>query len=209
MLLINDFNLSPDYERLIETLLDRGCPIDVIGLQSHQHTGYHGVEFTQDVINRFARFGKPLHFTEATLVSGHLMPSYIEDLNDYKVEEWPSTPEGEERQRQQVEEYYACIYSRPEVAALVWWDMVDSGWLRAPSGLLRKDKELSPKPAYLRLQELIKGEWWFPETEMALSADLAIQITAPEGQYAIALNGKEYSVALEKSKQETRLVLPA
>ena len=39
----------------------------------------------------------PLHLTETTLVSGHLMPPEIEDLNDYQIPHWPSTPEGEAR----------------------------------------------------------------------------------------------------------------
>ena len=28
----------------------------------------------------------------STLLSGHLMPADIVDLNDYQVESWPSTP---------------------------------------------------------------------------------------------------------------------
>ena len=60
-LLLNDFDLSDDYQQLITTLLDKGCPIDVIGLQSHQHTGYDGVEQTLEFIDRFAGFGLPLH----------------------------------------------------------------------------------------------------------------------------------------------------
>ncbi len=33
-----------------------------------------------------------MHFTETTLVSGHEMPGHIEDLNDYQIPDWPSTP---------------------------------------------------------------------------------------------------------------------
>ncbi|MFW6363307.1 MAG: endo-1,4-beta-xylanase, partial [Spirochaeta sp.] len=81
-LLLNDFNHSPKYERLIESLLDKGCPIDVIGIQTHQHQGYHGVEYMQDVLERFSRFGLPLHFTEVTILSGDLAPAHLDDLND-------------------------------------------------------------------------------------------------------------------------------
>ena len=61
------------------------------------HQGYRGEEYL-GVLDRFARYGLPLHLTETTLVSGDLMPPDIVDLNDYQIAEWPSTPEGEARQ---------------------------------------------------------------------------------------------------------------
>ncbi|HPU63854.1 MAG TPA: endo-1,4-beta-xylanase, partial [Mobilitalea sp.] len=96
VLLINDFNTSISYEIMIEGCLEAGIPIDAIGIQSHQHQGYWGVEKIQSVLERFSHFGLPLHFTENTLISGDLMPPEIEDLNDFQVDEWPTTPEGEE-----------------------------------------------------------------------------------------------------------------
>ena len=63
-LLLNDFDMSADYERLIEDCLEAGIRIDALGLQSHMHQGYWGVEKTLDVLERFSRFGLPLHFTE-------------------------------------------------------------------------------------------------------------------------------------------------
>ena len=68
-LLLNDFDMSADYEHLIEGCLEAGIQIDALGLQSHMHQGYWGVEKTEDVLDRFSRFGLPLHFTETTLVT--------------------------------------------------------------------------------------------------------------------------------------------
>ena len=62
--------MSADYEHLIEDCLDAGIRIDALGLQSHMHQGYWGVEKTLGILERFARFGLPIHFTETTLVSG-------------------------------------------------------------------------------------------------------------------------------------------
>jgi GH35 family endo-1,4-beta-xylanase len=200
-LLINDFNLSPDYERLIEQLLDRGCPIDAIGLQTHQHHGYHGVERTLEVIDRFSRFEKPLHFTEITILSGHPVPPEIGDLNDYKVDEWPSTAEGEERQAELVEEYYTAVFSRPETQALVWWSPTDGGWLGAPAGLLRKD--LSPKPAFERLETLIRGEWWLSERDIAVDPDGKIRFSGTAGEYELQLAGRWQPVRLDAENQIT------
>ena len=204
-LLINDFDLSHDYEVLLEELLARDCPIDAIGLQTHQHRGYRGADYMTDVIDRFARFGKPLHFTENTLISGELMPGHIVDLNDYQVSDWPSTPEGEARQLEEVEEMYGTIYARPEVAALIWWDMLDGGWLGAPAGLIRKD--LTPKPAYIRLQELVRGEWWFPACDLVVDGTGAVRFTGPEGDYEITLADRTVPLSLSRDTPQVTVSL--
>ena len=155
-LLVNDYLLLPrdgrSFDEVLEQLNDeRGRPLyDAIGLQSHMHGGYWGAARSWEVCERYARFGVPLHFTETTILSG---PSR-------KAEQgWPSTPEGEERQAQQVAELYTALFSHPAVQAITWWDFSDNmAWQGAPAGLLRKD--MSPKPAYLRLKELIKNAWW-------------------------------------------------
>jgi len=161
-LLINDFDLTTKYEILIDGCLQAGVPIDTIGLQTHQHQGYMGLPKLEEILDRYSHFGLPLHFTENTILSGHLMPQDIVDLNDYQIPEWPSTPEGEERQARELVEIYETLFSHPSVEAITNWDSRDGRWLGAPSGLLRKDN--SPKPAYHALMAKIKGEWWTTET---------------------------------------------
>ena len=157
LLLINDFDLSEDYKRLVEDCLNAGVPIGAIGLQTHQHQGYKGAQWLETVLERFSVFGKPLHFTENTLVSGHLMPPEIVDLNDYQVEEWPTTPEGEERQAREWEDMLRILFAHPLVEAVTGWDFADGAWLNAPSGLIRRDNSL--KPAYKAVDRLIHEEW--------------------------------------------------
>ena len=157
VLLINDFNLSDRYAQLIAECLDAGVAIDAIGLQTHQHQGYMGKEKLAEIVERFAGFGLPLHFTENTLVSGHIMPSHIVDLNDYQIPEWPTTPEGEKRQAEEMEDMYRFLFAHPSVEAITGWDFTDGAWLGAPSGVLRKDN--SEKPSYHMLKDLIHKEW--------------------------------------------------
>ena len=157
LLLINDFNLSQRYAELIRDCLDAGAPIGAIGLQTHQHQGYMGAEKLGEILRRFEGFGLPLHFTENTLVSGHLMPPHIVDLNDYQVPEWPTTPEGEARQAREWEEMLRLLFDHPSVMAVTGWDFADGAWLNAPSGLVAADNR--PKPAYRALEGLIHGEW--------------------------------------------------
>ncbi|GAA0484526.1 beta-xylanase [Paractinoplanes deccanensis] len=183
-LLINDFDLSSAYECLIEGVLEAGVRIDAIGLQTHMHQGYRGEEYMGRMLDRFARYGLPLHLTESTLVSGHLMPSEIEDLNDYRIPSWPSTEEGEARQADEIVRHYRSLVAHPAVAAINYWGITDNGsWLGAPVGLLRSDG--SRKPSYEALESLIKGEWWLPPTEMRTDASGAIRVRGFHGEYEV------------------------
>lgn len=154
-LLINDFNTTDKYEKVIEECLQAGVPIDAIGIQSHQHQGYWGAKKIKEVIERFSRFGLPVHFTENTLLSGMLMPPEIEDLNDYQVESWDTVPFMEIRQQEDLAEMYGILLNSPSVKAATYWDFADGAWLNAPSGLVRVDG--TPKPAYDRLKSIVES----------------------------------------------------
>ncbi len=193
VLLINDFNVSVSYEILLEGLLEAGVPISAIGIQSHQHQGYWGLDKLNDVLSRFSRFGLPIHFTENTLISGEIMPAYIEDLNDWQVDSWPSTPEGEERQAREITEMYSVLFAHPQVEAITTWDFNDGCWLKAPSGFVRQDN--SEKPSYYALQKLIHGDW---ETHVQLTTDEEgfVSFSGFKGGYALTVNGQKASFDL-------------
>jgi endo-1,4-beta-xylanase len=187
-LLLNDFNLGTAYECLIEGLLEAGVQIDALGLQTHMHQGYWGEERTLAVIERFARFGLPLHFTETTLLSGDLMPAEIVDLNDYQVPDWPSTPEGEERQAEEIVRHYRTLVSHPAVEAATYWGITDAGaWLGAPVGFVRADG--TPKPSYDALRGLVKGEWWLAPTTVRTDGSGRLPVQGWLGDYRFTAPG--------------------
>ncbi len=204
-LLLNDFNTSVSYEILIDGCLEAGVPIDVIGIQSHQHQGYWGAEKVHQVLRRFEHFGLPIHFTENTLISGDIMPAYIEDLNDWQVDEWPTTPEGEERQAKEVEEMYRILFSHPLVQAITTWDFADGAWLGAPSGVIRKDNSI--KPVYERLKSMIKDEWW-TNTEIHTDENGFAMIEGMKGDYTLSWKDKTaaYHLSSDSVEQEIRLM---
>ena len=201
-LLLNDFDVSPAYEILIEGCLAAGVQIDVIGIQTHMHQGYWGPERTQSVIKRFERFNLPIHFTENTIVSGHLMPPEIIDLNDYQVSKWPSTPDGEQRQAQEVVLHYKTLLAHPVVQAITWWDLSDGGWLNAPAGLLRQDH--SRKPAFDELSKLIRGEWWLSPTRIITDASGKFVFNGFLGEYELSLDHQKYNLSVQE-KGETSI----
>jgi GH35 family endo-1,4-beta-xylanase len=194
--ILNDFDTSPAYDILIEGCLEAGIKIDVIGIQSHMHQGYWGLEKTIRVLEQFSRFNIPIHFTETTLVSGQLMPPEIVDLNDYQVNEWPTTPAGEERQAREAVEFYQTLFAHPLVEGITWWDFADGGWLNAPAGLIRKDG--TPKPAYSELLKLVKEEWWTPPTRLTTDHNGSLQFSGCFGDYEMVLDGKRQAFSISR-----------
>ena len=203
MFLINDFNTSPKYEELIEQCLDAGVEISAIGIQSHQHQGYWGTEKLYDVLKRFSRFGLPIHFTENTLVSGSLIPEYIEDLNDWQVKDWPTTIGGEERQAKEWEEMYRILFADPNVKAITGWDFADGAWLNAPSGLVTVDNRC--KPAYNKLLSLVKGEWWTKDLPIRTNSEGIVNVKGTKGTYEI--EGCEGVITLGDEPSNATVVL--
>ncbi len=202
-LLINDFNTSEDYAHLLEDLLEAGVPITAIGIQSHQHQGYWGLEKLHAVLGRFSRFNLPIHFTENTLISGELMPPEIVDLNDWQVTDWPTTPEGEERQAKQVTEMYSVLFEHPLVEAITTWDFTDRCWLNAPAGFLRKDG--SEKPVYFALHDLIHGAWETHE-EAVTDSEGCIDFTGFKGGYKAVTENGEAAFCLKNDKPQTLIL---
>jgi GH35 family endo-1,4-beta-xylanase len=173
---LNDYLANSTYENIIAESLEKKAKIDVVGFQAHMHSSYWGAQKTWDMCERFSRFGKPLHITEVTIVSGPKL-----------IYEWPTTPSGEERQAHQAEEFYRVLFSHPSVEAITWWDFSDNGaWQGASAGLLRKD--MSPKSAYLALRRLIKEEWWSKAT-VSVGRDGTIGFRGFYGDYEIAVEG--------------------
>lgn len=194
-LVLNDFDMSPAYERLVEQCLDAGVRIDALGLQSHMHQGYWGEERTEEVLARFSRFGLPLQLTETTLLSGHLMPPHIEDLNDYRIPHWPSTPEGEERQADEVVRHYTTLVRHPGVESITYWGLTDDGaWLGAPAGLVRADG--TPKPAYEALRRLVRDTWWLPESPARTDGEGRVDVVGFAGTYEVRTAGRSATVRL-------------
>jgi len=198
-LLINDYRLDQAYiDLVIKELVDENgkAMYDVIGLQSHMHCqygGYWGAKRTWDVCEMYAKFNVPLHFTEATLVSG-----------PKKGDSWKTTPEGEERQAREAVEFYTVLFSHPAVEAITWWNFSDQGaWQNAPAGFLRDD--MTPKPVYHALKDLIKGKWW-TVAEAKVGADGRASVRGFYGDYRVVIPGRGVSGSFSLEKGATGVV---
>jgi len=192
-LLINDYRTDQEYVNVIKQLKDNtGEPLyNVIGIQSHMHGGAWNTEKIWEVCERFAQFGVPLHFTETTIVSGPKTDSGWSE----------TTSELEEKQAKEVERFYTVLFSHPAVEAITWWDFSDfHAWQGAAAGFLRKD--MSPKPAYDILMDLIKNKWW-TNIRGKINSEGKFNFSGFYGKYKITAkdkNGKTTSQEFNLSK---------
>lgn len=153
--LYNDYDTGAGNVALLTQLQKDGKLPDAIGLQSHMHGGEWPLTRVWSVCQTFARFGRPIHFTETTVLSGPRR----DNPTNATLPDWDTTPEGEAKQADYVAQFYTVLFSHPSVRAITWWDFSDrNAWQGAPAGLVRKD--MSPKPAYTRLLDLIHRQWW-------------------------------------------------
>jgi hypothetical protein len=152
------------------------------------------------MVERLAVFNKPVHVTELTIVSS------------LETSGWPAptTPEGEQQQKNDVERIYTLLFSHPSVEAITWWDLSDyNAWKGAPSGLLRKD--MTPKPAYDTLKKLIKEKWATNEV-LITNASGYTNIRAFRGEYKFIVtlpNGSQqvFTEVVKKGENELELNL--
>lgn len=203
-LLINDFNTSDRYLHVIEELLSAGVRPDAIGIQRHQHQGPWGMEKLAEVVERFGKLGIPLHFTENSMVSGSLMPGYIVDLNDWQVDNWPTTPEGEENQARWMMEMLDYLFAQPNVEVFTNWDFEDGKWLKAPTGLVRADG--SHKPSYDAWYQRVHRDW---HTDVTLMTDEQGRVTLEgfKGEYAITCGDASASIILDTGNEQLSVTL--
>lgn len=188
-LLVNDYRTDPPFYRILDALRERGKLLfDTVGIQSHMHDGGWPLKQIWEVCDRYAPLGLPIHFTETTIVSGsRLGPG----------ENWgPTSPELEAKQAEYVPKFYTMLFAHPAVQALTWWDFSDHGaWQRAAAGLVRAD--MTPKPVYERLLELIKGRWW-TKLEGTTNAQGEFATRAFYGRHRVTIEGPDG----RKSEQE-------
>jgi len=143
-------------------LAGAGVVLDGIAVMAHQHKGDWPPEQVQQVLSDAAAAKLPVHVSEVTILG---------------------PPDGEAEQAEAVRQFYTAAFAHPSVVGITWWDLSDEfAWQNAPAGLLRAD--LSPKPAYAVLDQLINHLW---RTDAAghTGDDGQVAVRAFLGQYRI------------------------
>lgn len=188
-----------EYVALIERLLAAGRRVGAIGLQFHLFSDDElrrtlaGEMFTPDalfvILDLYARFKLPIHISEITLTA----PG--------------NTREGLEAQALVARNFYRLWFSHAATEGITWWNLPDGGAAQGEnkvySGLVFDD--MSPKPAYLALQNLIRREWR-TRVEGVTDADGVFRFRGFHGSYLLtteinrADSGIQSAVTLEPGK---------
>ena len=204
------------YYAYTEAALLKGARIDAIGMQYHlfvkRENEYEATRKTLDPLNLYkhmdlyAGLGKPLQVTEITL------PAYSEDAED------------EALQAELLEKLYTLWFSHPSVEQIIYWNLVD-GYAHVANatpeniaasqgnmtlgenyyygGLLRFD--MSPKPAYNKLKELLTSTWHTHETGVT-DADGYVSFRGFYGDYTASVGDLTNTFTVSKVAESEKVI---
>ena len=142
-LYLNDYGiLTPDgdahrrhFEETIAFLIDRGAPLDGIGMQGHFGSEVTPPEEMLAVLDRFSRFGKDIQVTEFDVdtIDEELQADFTRDL-------------------------LTVCFSHPAVKGLLMWGFWEGRHWKPNGAMMRPD--WSAKPNLRAYEDLVLNEWW-------------------------------------------------
>ena len=124
-----------NYAGWIQYLIDHGQGPDVIGIQGHFTSYVTPPETLLTILDRFAKFGKPIQITEFEVHT-----------------------QDEEGQARYLRDFLTAIFSHPSTEAFTVWGFWQKT-MRPPSGaMFRTDWSL--KPNAIAYMNLVLKDWW-------------------------------------------------
>ncbi|MFZ1701749.1 MAG: endo-1,4-beta-xylanase [Pyrinomonadaceae bacterium] len=142
------------YRQLLNSLIERNVPIDVIGIQAHANGEWYEPANVAEQLDRYAELGKPIQITEfsSQLLDYDDRKTPMQISGTYKSGVWDA-----EKQAAFYREFYTIAFGSPQVEAIVTWGLDDErAWL---PGIGLVDKSDNPKPVYESLDSIINTEW--------------------------------------------------
>lgn len=141
---------SPFY-MMLKILQLRNARFDAVGMsfqshflpEGHYNPSLRPLEMFR-LLDKYSDFQKPIQFTQVSVAG------------------LPAGPEGEQDQAKALRNVYRLFFSHPNMEMINYWNLPD-GYAyetenNSMAALLHKD--LTPKPAFEVLQNLIRKEWW-------------------------------------------------
>lgn len=195
------------YYSYIKNAILCGADIDAIGMQFHmfydrgeemdRSSSLYNPTYLYSYLDFYSRLKDKLQITEITI------PAYSNDMQD------------EEIQAKIIEYLYTLWFSHPSVEQIIYWNLIDGyAYVQDPTpekiartqgdmtigenvyfgGLLRFD--MSPKPAYLKIKELI-SKVWHTEVEDTTNDEGRAYFRGFFGNYEIEITTKDGYVKKE------------
>jgi len=197
-LIVNDYYVLadgyPPFVQLLNKAKQDNVPFDGIGIQAHEpRTMRFPLDRVQRIFDHYASLEKELHITEYTpassgqqITGSHLQGSWDEAAQaDYAIK------------------FYKVAFAHPAMRAITWWDLSDQGSWLPGGGMLRKD--MSPKPVYEGLRQLIH-EHWKTKTSGATDDSGRFAFRGFYGDYRVVIDGPDgrVEITLRLAKDEPR-----
>jgi GH35 family endo-1,4-beta-xylanase len=179
----NDYGIfdggpSSDHRRhfyeTIRWMLDRGAPVEGVGIQSHFGALPAPPERMLAVLDQFSQFGLPIESTELSLnmIDRELQADYMRD-------------------------YLIAMFSHPNVYGVMLWGFWEGRHWRPDAALFERD--WTPRPMAKAWMDLVHREW---KTDLTLTTDATGVARARGycGQYDVHVSSGGRSTATEKAQ---------
>lgn len=181
LLYVNDHgilngNRLDDYERQIESFLDKGMPVGGIGVQGHFNKRFDPVK-AKIALDRLSRFDLPI-----------------------KVTEFDVQTDEEKVKAESLVDLYTTCFSHPAVEGILMWGFWEGAHWRPEAALWKKDWSLTPAAEAYR--DLVHQQWW---TDWSGRADDVgrCDVKAFFGQHKVTVDGEGRVVTLKKADGKT------
>ncbi len=198
------------YYMMLQEHINRGVPIEGVGIQYHL---YATVGTTDGSLNEYCALSNPLRLFDALDCYGEFnLPIHISEIS---VPSYSNDSECEALQGELTKRIISLFFSHRNIESMVWWNFCDKmahkSESRLHTGILRND--LSRKPAYDALDELINHKW-HTELDACQRAEGNIEFVGFYGDYEVSFvyEGREYKKVITLNRENTgfdnRLIAP-
>lgn len=216
VLVINEGNPIPGLSRddyrnpyymMIENSLQKGIPIDKIGLQNHMFTGATAKtpEQYENCVRNFDKgFCNPKSIWKGLDVISELgLPL---ELTEVTIPTLGDTIEDEELQADMLKLWYSVWFSHPAVETIVYWNTIDGyayddgkSWNEnnCRGGLWHHD--LTPKKSAEMLKKLF-NEIWHTDLELITDKDGYIDFRGFYGDYIAETDDGNFEISVHKNE---------
>jgi GH35 family endo-1,4-beta-xylanase len=186
------------YFDLLKTLIEKGVPIDVIGIQAHANGEWYEPANVAGELDRYSALGKPIQITEfsAQIFNYDDRETAQGVSGNYRSGVWDA-----EKQAEFYREFYTIAFGHPQVEAIIQWGLDDErAWL---PGIGVIDKDGNPKPNYRVLDRLINERWRTNLQAESRAAAEPIEFRGFYGTYEIeaTINGRTTKTKFDLKKK--------
>ncbi|MFP4140595.1 MAG: endo-1,4-beta-xylanase [Phycisphaerae bacterium] len=164
-IVVADGGRMDEYEKIIRYLVDHDAKPDGIGFMAHfRDTHLPHPQTVFERIDRFAKFGTKLQYTELDVECGsdeQLQADYLRDV-------------------------LIAGFSHPSMEGMVLWGFWEGRHWRPDAALWRRDWSI--KPAGEVWRDLVFKQWWTDVT-LTTGADGSASVKGFHGTYTVKVNG--------------------